>query len=543
MSFPLLHPSDGRPLTFSMAREEFAREYVETQHVEFKAGTGHRQIHETATAFANHEGGLVFVGVRDDGTIRGRALDPGTTDDLTRELREIGGSPRFALEELDVEGRAVVVVRVWELEEGFAQTSDGRVLRRNGTRDDALYGTELMRFLAERSGRSGSVERRATRWSSEDADPALVDRMERARGWKDWRSRGLADKVGLVRDGCLTTAGALLLRQDPELELGRAYVELVRFPDDDGQDYDLRRDFRGPIDDQLRSCATVVSELIGFHTAFRGVDRIEIPRLPERVVREVLANAVGHRDYARAGSCISVELRPGSLVVRSPGGLPAGVTTDNLREAQFSRNPTLLESLHQYDLAEQRGRGIDLVEDQMRDAMLDRPRFEDVGDRFDVRLSFASTVTLEERAWVRVLTEQGRLRPGDQVVLVAATRGDQLTNARVQSLLACAERPARAALKRLTDAGLLQRHGDRGSTRYVLAPDHERRVSRGLSSDDVLALVLRLVDEQGTVQNADVRHAAGVDRQEALRAFESLVHRGVLERVGERRGTRYRRVR
>lgn len=543
MSFPLFHPRDDRPLPLTLEADRFAAGFEESDYVELKSGLGGKPLQESIVAFANRDGGVVVIGVEPTGRRKGRRLDSGTRDTIHEVVRTINGShPRYELHELDVDGVPVTVVQVWELEEGFAQTANGRVLRRRGTRDDALIGEQLGRFVTERAGRRGSAESRSTSWTLDDADADLVRRMETARGWKDWRALRLAERIGLARDDRLTVAGALLLRPDADRELGRAYVEVLRFPSDSGEDHDLRRDFRGALAEQLRAAGDFVLELVGFHTAFRGMERVEIPRLPERVVREVLANAVAHRDYGRSGSSTVVELRPLSLTVRSPGGLPPGVTVDGLRDAQASRNPVLLDALRHFDLAEQRGRGIDLVQDEMQAAMLEAPQFVDRRSRFDVTLSLSSTVTLEERAGIRVLTERGDLRPGDPVALLEATRGGRLTNARVQELVGCTEREARAALARLVQAGLLVRHGHRGSTTYALAPEQERRVSRGLSSADVEALALRVSRERGRVRNADVRDAAGVDRAEALRALDALVARGRLVRTGRGRGTHYTAV-
>jgi ATP-dependent DNA helicase RecG len=540
MAFPLLHPSDPRPRPLSVSKEEFRTEFAENEHVEFKSGIGKGQIESSAAAFMNAEGGLVFVGVADDGRVRGRTLDAGTQDDIHQRLRTLVGAGRNAIDALDVDGTEVVVVRVWPLEEGFAQTSDGRVLLRNGTRDDALIGPALARFIGGRAGMLSRAERRLTPWRKDDAEPALAQRLEAAKGWQSWTGRRLAENNGLARDEYLTLAGALFLRHDHHLEIGRTIIEVVRFPTDDGHDYDLRHRFEGSVDDQIRAAGDYAIELLGFHTAFSGVERIEIPRLPERVVREALVNAVAHRDYSRKGSSIVLELRPSALVVRSPGGLPPGVTIDGLREAQVSRNQVIADLLRYYRLAEQRGQGIDLMQDEMRDAMLQPPNFFDRGDRFDVELPLAGTVSIEERALVRALTIQGRLRGGDQVVLVHATRGERLNNTRVQQLLGTGERDARNALRRLVDAGLLLREGVRGGTTYLLAPEELRRVSAGLSDADVSAVILDLLRDQETVTNADVRRVANVDRQVALRQLEKLRNDGTIVREGERRGTRYR---
>lgn len=542
MPYPLLHPADPRPQPPSLTADEFLAQFREGKHVELKSGIGRGQIESSASAFMNADGGVVIVGVTDDGRIHGRALDAGTQDDIHQRLRTIVGAGPYEVTALDVDGIEIVVIRIWPLEEGFAQLSDGRVLMRNGTRDDALMGADLARFIGERAGMLSRAERRATVWTKDEADPDLGVRVAHARGWQSWSARRLAENHGLAKDGRLTVAGALFLRRDHHLEVGRTAIEVLRFPTDDGHDYDLRRTFDGAVDDQIRHAGDVTLELLGFHTAFNGLERIEIPSLPERVVRETLVNAVAHRDYARSGSAIAVELRPSALIVRSPGGLPPGVTIDDLREAQVSRNPTIAEFLRHYQLAEQRGQGIDLIQDEMRDAMLQPPTFVDHGDRFDVALPLAGTVSLEERARVRALTARAELQSGDQVVLVHATRGERLTNRRVQQLLGTGERGARDVLQRLVATKLLLREGQRGGTAYVIAPGQRLPNDAGPSRDAPRSVILGLLREQPTVTNADVRRAADIERPAARRQLEQLCREGLIVREGERRGTRYRLV-
>jgi len=69
----------------------------------------------------------------------------------------------------------------------------------------------------------------------------------------------------------------------------------------------------------------IVSEP-GVDLAVVGVWRHELHRLPRAVVSEAIADAVAHRSYAALGEAVRVKMRPGRVVVRSPGGLPRGVS-------------------------------------------------------------------------------------------------------------------------------------------------------------------------------------------------------------------------
>jgi predicted HTH transcriptional regulator len=94
-----------------MSTAEFRRAFpAEGQYVEFKSGVSGGQLQSTAVAYSNADGGIVLIGVGDDGEIRGRTLDAGTTDDIHRALQEARDVGRYSLHQIDVDGRPIGVL-------------------------------------------------------------------------------------------------------------------------------------------------------------------------------------------------------------------------------------------------------------------------------------------------------------------------------------------------------------------------------------------------------------------------------------------------
>jgi ATP-dependent DNA helicase RecG len=277
---------------------------------------------------------------------------------------------------------------------------------------------------------------------------------------------------------------------------------------------------------------------LGHELVVLGLRRHEIPRLPTVVLREALANAVAHRSYETSGTAIRIEIRPDEVRIISPGGLPEPVTEANIRDAQAARNLHMIRVLRQAGLAEDAGRGVDVMVDSMRSELLDPPRFRDLGHAVEVTLPVRSAVTPEERAWVREIEARGLIQPGDRLILVHAARGERLTNARVRELIGLDSADARQALRRLCDAKFLVRHGSRGGASYVLGDSLGAPAGLRLSRAELADLLVGLAGEEA-LTNAKVRARAGLDRSEALRVLDGLVAAGRLIRVGERRGTRY----
>lgn len=198
----------------------------------------------------------------------------------------------------------------------------------------------------------------------------------------------------------------------------------------------------------------------------------------------------------------------------------------------------MISVLRRAGLAEDAGRGIDVMVDAMRSELLDPPRFRDLGHAVEVFLPVRSAVTVAERAWVREIEARGLIQPTDRLILVHAARGERLSNSRVRELLSIDSADARQALGRLRDAQLLEQHGTRGGATYVLAEALGAPAGLHLSPAGLEDLLVEMAAEE-PLTNISVRQRTGLDRAQALRVLDSLVASGRLKRVGERRGTRY----
>jgi ATP-dependent DNA helicase RecG len=518
---------------------EFAREFpAEGDLVEFKGGVSSKQLQDTIVAFSNTEGGIVLVGVGDDGAIRGRALDAGTADGIHQVMRDVHDPGRYELHEVLVDERPVCVLAVARRREGFAQTSRGVVRVRRGTRDDALFGAELRRFINERS--AARFETTRAGGGVEAASAALGAELSDAFGWKRRNLIERLEDAGYAEEGHLTVAGALYLLDDPATELGKTFVEILRYRDDESVDYDRRDEIGGPLHHQLRDSVERVMDELGTELVVVGIRRYELPPLPEVVVREALANALAHRSYEINRTPVRIEIRPSVVRVVSPGGLPEPVTVQNLREASAPRNIAVIRALRRFGLAEDAGRGVDVMQDVMQEEMLDPPLFEDHGHEVEVDLPIRSAVAPVERAWVRELERRGTLAGPDRLVLVHAARGEALTNSRARAILQVDAAEARDVLQRLRDEGFLEQRGQRGGATYYLSGSLRPPAGLRLGPDELADLVEGLADD-GPITNSAVRQATGLDRVESLAILDRLVREGRLTRTGERRGTKYQR--
>jgi ATP-dependent DNA helicase RecG len=535
-SYPPFHP-ERADLPLTLTAEEFRREFPEEgEHVEFKNGISRRQLQETVVSFSNADGGVILIGVSDAGEVTGRELDAGTSDSIHQLMRDVHDPGRYSIHRVSVADRSVVVISIARRQEGFAQMSNGVVRVRKGTRDEPLFGSELQHFINDRS--SQGYELTPTRRTVDSADSELMANLGEAFGWEpEWLPERLSEN-GYAFENRLTVAGALYLLDDPAGLLGKAYVEFLRYPDDESVDYELRVEISGPLPLQLRSAVQRILDELGTELVVLGVRRYELHRVPPVVIREAVANALAHRSYELDRTPVRIEIRPSSVRILSPGGLPEPVTVENIRETTAPRNLAVIAALRRFGLAEDAGRGIDVMEDTMLEEMLDPPAFLDNGHEVGVVLPVRSAVAPAERAWIRELERRGNLEGPDRLVLVHAARGESLTNARVREILQTDGAAARAALQRLRDAGFLEQRGERGGATYHLAETLEPPAGLRLNPGELADLIEGLASE-GPVSNADIREATGLDRWKVRDLLGALVREGRLVQIGQRRGTRY----
>ncbi|MBN1875977.1 MAG: putative DNA binding domain-containing protein [Anaerolineae bacterium] len=445
-----------------------------TQLVALLPGADVQALAETIVAFANADGGTLYVGITLEGRPTG-AVFPEEFEGLVRQAEMLCRPPIFVKwEQLEVRGAFIFVGQVQRSPELHTLT-DGRVIVRTGPENRVLTGEQVQQLASTRQ--AGEYEAEpvpvATR---EDLDSAILERFLEA-----WESRQgprprtrtlddiLLDLGWLLPTGQPTVAGLLLFGKNPQTFIPRSGLVFVRF---DGKQvrqaegkpaYGRRVEVKGPLPQVIEHTWTILQEEIRKGAVVSGLQRQEKWEYPPAAIREALVNAVAHRDYKLKGRAIEVRMFTDRLEIASPGGLPGFITVDNIVEEHYSRNPRIVNGLFQWGYIEELGLGVDLMIEEMTNAGHPLPDFKES--------PFAFTVTfrnIQEREPITVPDGQTMSERQAQALAFIQKHG-RITSRDYQQLCPdVSPETLRLDMVDLVERGILLKVGQKRGTYYIL---------------------------------------------------------------------------
>ncbi|MCD6286864.1 MAG: putative DNA binding domain-containing protein [Anaerolineae bacterium] len=432
------------------------------------------ELAETLVAFANSDGGTIYIGVAEGGVPTG--YDFAEEINAVVEQSELRCRPPVLANwtQTEVAGRFVFVGHVTRSHE-LHSLDDGRVLVRAGVENRPLSGQQILQVASSRS--TGDYEAQSVPGATRaDFDDDVLNEFLKV--WQERQARQLTrpvddhltEKGWLSPNGQPTVAGILLFCKTPETFLPRCGVTLVKF---DGQttrrteetpSYGRRVEITGPLAHVITRTHDILKEELHRGAVVRGLKREEQWIYPPMAVREALVNAVAHRDYRLSGRAIEVKMYADRLEISSPGGLPGYITLDNIVDEHYSRNPRIVNGLYQWGHIEELGMGVDLMIEEMINAGHPLPQFSANEASFTVtfrservrmpRLDNTANLTMNERQTkvLNYLQQNDRVRSRDYQELCPDVSPETL----------------RLDLADLVEHGILLKIGRKRGTYYIL---------------------------------------------------------------------------
>jgi ATP-dependent DNA helicase RecG len=448
----------------------------ESENLEFKATTGQRtEAAHTICAFANHRGGRVLFGVDKRGKIIGQDVTDKTLADVAHEMAIIDPPVMTAIERVPLDnGREVLIITV-DRGPRAPHCFHGDAYRRVGTTNHRLSRDEYAQLLMEQLHSS-------MRWESEPVvgwTIADLDTSEIVRTLDEAIRRGRAEDpgtrdpaeilrgLGLMRDGQLLRAAVVLFAKTDHLlpDFPQCVLRAARFRGTDKTEFEDNRQFYGNAFDLLLRGDRFLRD----HLPIAGrivpnlFERIDDPLYPPGALREAVANALCHRDYAITGGSIDLAVYDDRLEIVSAGRLHFGLVVEDLYRPHQSRlwNPLIATVFYRRGVIEAWGRGTLKMAELTEQAGLPRPDFEQIAGSLVVRFRPSRYL-----APVRVghdLTDRQR------AILEILAPDHLLSLGELQQLLPAASlRSLRDDLKLLRQLGLVELDGYGRGARWLL---------------------------------------------------------------------------
>ena len=387
---------------------------------------------QTICAFANGGGGRVIIGVRPDRQLVGQQVSEQTFHEIAASRDHFEPPIELDVERVELAaGRTAIVLAVGGISDSVPFTFDGRPFERVGNTTRKMPQERYEALLLERMH-----SRR--RWENQEADEFTIkdiDRAEAQRIVEAARSTGrlvgpvgrslpeLLDRLGVRHKGKLLRATVVLFGKTFLPDYPQCELRLARFRGVDKTEFLDQRQLRAPAFKLLEEAELFCQRHFPLPGRIESgrLQRVDRPLIPPEAMREILVNALIHRDYTIAGGAVSLAIFDDRVEVWSAGRFPSGITAESLNHAHPSvqQNPIIAEVFHRAGLIEKWGRGTNRVADMCRTADIAPPEFAEIAGAavvtFRVAVAFGQarigevTEVVTEEVTEVVTEEVGRL--------------------------------------------------------------------------------------------------------------------------------------
>ena len=429
-------------------------------HKSFRSGGA--AVQQIGVAIANADGGEFIVGVEDaragTGIDRWQGFENVEAANFIHQslLKEVEPPVPYSLDYLRIQGEAdrgvAVLVRVAK-SPSVHQTAAKLVYVRKGAQNLVLSGQQVTDLMLAK-GTASYEDQVLSKYTVDD-----LAQEEELKGFLESYSPR-TDPVTFVSKQRLvdrqseeaTVAAAVLYSEIPSAVIPKkCSLKIARYRTNEQVP---RREhlegtpitIEGPANQVIESAIEAVTRIIESVSILDPHGGMAPARYPPEALKEIVVNAVIHRDY-NISDDILVLVFDNRVEVRSPGVLPGHMTVENLLSERFSRNPTIVRLLNKYPDPPNKdiGEGLDTVVTKMHEAKLQEPEFVVEDNYFVVRLGHTSLATPEE------------------IILEYLESHGEIKNSTARELCAIpSENEMKRVFLRLRDAGYIERVPGKG---------------------------------------------------------------------------------
>jgi ATP-dependent DNA helicase RecG len=435
---------------------------TEHQNSEFKS-SWHDDYLKWVCGFANAQGGKIFIGMNDAGEVVGVGNHQELMEMIPQKIHDLLGIlAEVNLENAEGKYFIEIVVPPYSVPISLR----GRYYYRSGSAKMEFKGPALHDFLLRKSGKTWDdvLEPRAGFDDINEKSVAAFLNASRQAGRLP-EEKGLSlpqlfDKLRLTENGQLKRAALVLFGKDPKKYYPGAFVKIGRFGKNDA-DLLFQETEEGNLIELLQAVLNQLHYKFFIRPIeFEGMQRIEKSEYPTPAIREMILNALVHRDYL--GAPIQIRVYDNKINVWNEGPLPEGMTIEALQQSHSSRprNPIIADVSFKGGYIDAWGRGTIKILDACREAGLPAPEMQERDGGFIITL-FKNTLTEEQ------LIKLGLNARQVKSVIFVKEKG-RITNSEYQELNGTSDRTALRDLEILTELNVFVKEGEKKGTFYKL---------------------------------------------------------------------------
>lgn len=368
------------------------------------------KLQETFVAFANADGGNIYIGIEDSASDRERLSGFNEPEEANAIIATLLENTNPAVENVEIEylktpGNGLILHIDIPKSPKVHYTASGDCFIRANAQKVKIKGERITQL---------SYSKGAEPYEKKAVDIVEVQDILDSEYYVDYRRRigtSQSPEVFLKKQRLLTKKDdefvpnvgcVLLFDEEPQGSLDtRCAVKVYRLrtTETEYKREQLQEEpvtIEGPLEIVILSTIDKVKEYVD-GASFKDGDNLVKLVYPAEALKEILVNAVIHRDYSQKDD-VHVKVYDNRIEVQSPGRLPGYMTVDNLYEERFSRNPNLVRLLHKlpnpvnHDI----GEGLDTAKNELRKAGLVAPVFEERGNNFVVIVKHQTIASIED---------------------------------------------------------------------------------------------------------------------------------------------------
>ena len=436
----------------------------ESQDIEFKERWNDENL-KTLCAFANGNGGVLFLGIRNDGTPVGVENPEELLETLPNKIRNnLGIVPDITLETRGDKRVIRIEIKSYEIPVSYR----GRFYVRSGSTTQEISGYDLAKII---------VKKLQISWDSllseagiEELDEVSVEKFKEmaqerlAISEKDSPQK-ILENLELMKDGKLTNAAVLLFGKNPQKYFLNSISRVGRFKSPTEVVDTII--IKGNLFEQVEALVNAIKKHINVRYVIEDIHRKDVWDYPLPAIREACINALIHRDYMDSAE-IQIEIYDDHIKFWNPGKLPEGITIEDLKREHVSRprNKLLAMVFYYAGLIEKWGTGTTRIVSLCIEHGLPEPEFKEEFGGFTVELW--KDIYNEER-----LRKLGLYERQIKAVLYVKERG-KITNKEYQNITGVKKRQATEDLRHLEKLGILERVGTTGKGVHYVLKRHKR---------------------------------------------------------------------